>query len=52
MALVAKGIMGYGVWREGRYRVLSWMISHDHIEWRCRLEGPNGLLLYLFSMIL
>ena len=28
------------------------MISHDHIEWRCRLEGPNGLLLHLFSMFL
>jgi len=26
------------------------VISHDHIEWWCRLEGLNGLLLHLFSM--
>ena len=27
------------------------MISHDHIEWRCRLDGPNGLLLHLFFYV-
>ncbi|XP_055497180.1 epithelial cell adhesion molecule-like [Leucoraja erinacea] len=27
------------------------MISHDHIEWRCCLEGPNGLLLHLLSIV-
>ena len=50
VALVAKGIRGYG--EKAGTGILSWMISHDHIEWRCRLEGPNGLLLHLFSMIL
>ena len=27
-------------------------ISHDLIEWRGRLEGPDGLLLLLFLMFL
>ena len=48
-ALVAKGIRGYGEKAGTGY---CWMISHDHIEWRCRLEGSNGLLLHLISMFL
>ena len=49
IALEAKIIKGYGE-GEGRFRLLSSMISHDHNEWWSRLEGPNGLLLLLVSM--
>uniref|UniRef100_UPI00398E84D6 calcitonin gene-related peptide 1 n=1 Tax=Pristiophorus japonicus TaxID=55135 RepID=UPI00398E84D6 len=31
---------------------LAQWISHDLIEWRSKLEGPNGLLLFLFLMLL
>lgn len=33
------------------YGGMVWIISHDHIEWWRRLEGP-GLLLHLSSMFL
>ena len=38
------------LWGKSRIRLLSWTISHDHNQWWSRLEGPNGLLLLLFSI--
>ena len=49
ITLGAKGIRDMG----GRgIRILNLMLSHEHNEWRSRFEGPNGLLLVLFSMFL
>jgi len=48
LALEIKVFKGYG----GKMgpKLLSLMISLDHNEWRTRLEGPNNLLQFLFSI--